>query len=573
MPDSNGKLDKIAQEIKETDDILKENFNTIQSAKETDQVVIILGQTGHGKSTLLNWLGGASLYAFRIRDKDNIDMERIGIGAEGKDVVPIGHLGASETSLNSRTIDGIKYFDCAGFRDNRSYIREIGYAFCIKELFQRYSNVRIMIVTKDSEARATFFMEVARDLEVMFGKSNIERITKGLSFVATNVEPGRTSRGVQLQLDEAIRLLTGQEKDTQSALLSALKERVGVFHSSGVSLNDIPEDSDKKIYLDDKLSEKETKSNNKAKILENLDKSIHFDITDSKVGISISAGYRDHILKHVNQLNVGISKEMEKIKSNIFIPDIKALFETAESDDPIEQLRNRLEKFNDDIKGIIKENNYGIFLTRVCSVFENSDFKKISEYRRCLTVLEGIDHHIIPAISDWKIILRDISNYIEKKLTEIQQEEEKMLKRIQQLEHDLKQERARALALEKALEEHINNNEKLSKERAEKEENERKKADKDEKDARVKAVETLDKADKALGKRIDEIHIPVIPPIPNIQPLQTQIDTLVQFGQKVSQWSNSVATGMWGNERPQDAPGCHTQNHHHPIKTTPLTYP
>ena len=78
-----------------------------------DEAVIVIGDTGVGKSTILAFLSGAKLYVRYDGLKPTLDCP------EGSNV-KIGHNKYSQTSIpNKIVIDGIAFYDCPGFRDNK----------------------------------------------------------------------------------------------------------------------------------------------------------------------------------------------------------------------------------------------------------------------------------------------------------------------------------------------------------------------------------------------------------------------------------------------------------------------
>ena len=75
--------------------------------------MIVIGDTGVGKSTLLAFLSGSPL---------TVNYEKLKATLECPDncQIKIGHEKLSETSIpNKVLIDDIAFYDCPGFRDNK----------------------------------------------------------------------------------------------------------------------------------------------------------------------------------------------------------------------------------------------------------------------------------------------------------------------------------------------------------------------------------------------------------------------------------------------------------------------
>lgn len=129
-------------------------------------MVLTIGDTGVGKSTILSYLNGAQLVVRAEGMKFVLD-------AKDSKGVRIGHNRFSETSVPTKLeIDGMAFFDCPGFKDNKGEEFEISNSFFIQRLLDLYKQARILLVVDEShitEARADRLPKLLRSLLQSFG--------------------------------------------------------------------------------------------------------------------------------------------------------------------------------------------------------------------------------------------------------------------------------------------------------------------------------------------------------------------------------------------------------------------
>ena len=119
------------------------NQKIISKIKDKD-LTIILGDTGSGKSTLINYLLGSKLTEKKINEKmyPIIDLE------EGeKEYTKIGHSFKSETEGFSIHSNGnLNLLDSQGFFDCRGIEFQIHFSFLLNEIFQNCKSLRFIFV-------------------------------------------------------------------------------------------------------------------------------------------------------------------------------------------------------------------------------------------------------------------------------------------------------------------------------------------------------------------------------------------------------------------------------------------
>jgi ABC-type phosphate/phosphonate transport system ATPase subunit len=93
--------------------LIHNGMEAIPIDKDNQQAVLVIGDTGVGKSTIMSFLNGSQLMVRFDGLKptlDNVD----------NDSIKIGHAKYSETSVPTKVvIDKMAFYDCPGFKDNK----------------------------------------------------------------------------------------------------------------------------------------------------------------------------------------------------------------------------------------------------------------------------------------------------------------------------------------------------------------------------------------------------------------------------------------------------------------------
>lgn len=94
-------------------DLIKKGMTAIPKEDTASQAIIVIGDTGVGKSTIMNFLAGNQLMVRCQGLKPKLVCQT-------KTDIKIGHEKYSETSIPTRTIiENLAFYDCPGFRDNK----------------------------------------------------------------------------------------------------------------------------------------------------------------------------------------------------------------------------------------------------------------------------------------------------------------------------------------------------------------------------------------------------------------------------------------------------------------------
>lgn len=158
--------------------LIKLGVTEIPFDYQNERAVLMIGDTGVGKSTIINFLSGDQLII-------KYDGLRPTLDALGPGHAKIGHEKYSETSVPTKVvIDKMAFYDCPGFKDNKSQEQDIANSFYVQRLLDMYSKVKIVLVVDEShisEARADKLPKLLRNLLQAF--RTFEDVKDGLCMV------------------------------------------------------------------------------------------------------------------------------------------------------------------------------------------------------------------------------------------------------------------------------------------------------------------------------------------------------------------------------------------------------
>ena len=136
--------------------------------------VIVLGNTGAGKSTFINYLAGCELEEKWVGGQLEPILEVRGTssGGERDEVTPIGHGGSKTFMPQIAAVDDQVYCDCPGFSDNRGVEINIANAVNIKQALSQAQSLRLVVLVNYHSLladRANGFRDLLRTLTDLLG--------------------------------------------------------------------------------------------------------------------------------------------------------------------------------------------------------------------------------------------------------------------------------------------------------------------------------------------------------------------------------------------------------------------
>jgi energy-coupling factor transporter ATP-binding protein EcfA2 len=165
------------------DEHLRVNDSLLHSSKDQD-IVVVLGATGSGKSTLINYLMGVEL---KVKPNEDIEL----VDPNNPLAMRIGHKGSQTLLPQCTTIDNLVFYDLPGFKDTRGTVINILASSFIKHIIEGARSTRLVFVTGQDQITSgrgeslDFSIEVSKKLFPeninIIKKSSLLVITKSIN--------------------------------------------------------------------------------------------------------------------------------------------------------------------------------------------------------------------------------------------------------------------------------------------------------------------------------------------------------------------------------------------------------
>lgn len=121
-------------------EMIKKGIDAIPVDNISESAVLVIGDTGVGKSTIMSFLSGAQLTVRLDGLKPSLDNREGGL-------IKIGHQKFSETSVPTKIVlENMAFYDCPGFKDNKGEEYEISNSFFIQRLLDIYKKVKLVLI-------------------------------------------------------------------------------------------------------------------------------------------------------------------------------------------------------------------------------------------------------------------------------------------------------------------------------------------------------------------------------------------------------------------------------------------
>lgn len=181
--------------------LIHNGMTAIPLDQENKQAVIVIGDTGVGKSTILNFLSGTDLIVKFDGLKPTLDNA-------GATNVKIGHEKYSQTSIPTKlVIDKIAFYDCPGFKDNKGEEYEISNSFFVQRLLDIYQRVKLVLIIDEShisEARADKLPKLVKNLHKSF--KTFDDIKDGVVMIINRAARDASAEDYHKELRKMIQL-------------------------------------------------------------------------------------------------------------------------------------------------------------------------------------------------------------------------------------------------------------------------------------------------------------------------------------------------------------------------------
>ena len=194
------------------------------------EAVVVMGNTGAGKSTFVNYLMGCEMTSKDPEDLGLVDLDDEVVvvlpRSEGgllDEIMPIGHSKQSKTFLphierDPRSVSPYAYCDCPGFLDNRWPEVNIANAVNIRRVLQEASSVRLLILLNYDTLkvdRGRGLSELLKICTQLFGSSqqlsaHKDSVLLGITHVPVNKRMDRVRKFILKDSPSVLQDLTGR---------------------------------------------------------------------------------------------------------------------------------------------------------------------------------------------------------------------------------------------------------------------------------------------------------------------------------------------------------------------------
>lgn len=189
--------------------------------------ILLLGNTGSGKSTLVHLLSGCQLQAKFDNEVGELVIDAL---QPIQDVI-ISHNKLSETRIPSKRVIGdIVIWDCPGFSDTTGIVQEIANSFYIQRLFEYTQRLKFILVVPESallNSRGSDFIDTVNQLVRSFHNSSL--VQNSVSLIITKAPSYKTAEHIRNSVE---RIITQNENIDWSTkfMMQSLMKSVHVFH-------------------------------------------------------------------------------------------------------------------------------------------------------------------------------------------------------------------------------------------------------------------------------------------------------------------------------------------------------
>jgi energy-coupling factor transporter ATP-binding protein EcfA2 len=150
--------------------------------RHEEKAILLMGNTGVGKSTLAHWLAGAKLKS--VENEEGVFV------VDGFDInlKEVGHSMASTTTIPNKFVvnDELVIWDCPGFGSTFGLQQQVSDSFYIKQLFSKHEKMKFVFVAtwqSMSDCRGTPFIPILKDFCNSF--MDVELVKDSVSLVIT----------------------------------------------------------------------------------------------------------------------------------------------------------------------------------------------------------------------------------------------------------------------------------------------------------------------------------------------------------------------------------------------------
>ncbi|CAH1406501.1 unnamed protein product [Nezara viridula] len=384
--------------IKNIYDFLKNGDKQIKYSPSKD-IVLLLGNTGSGKSTLTHYISGN---AHKLLSQEVEEGTGEYVIVDQQDKISSASTIVSQTIYPDLVEDATTntiYYDCPGFSDTRSAAHEIAATYFIKKVIDSASAVKMVFVVSHHSVtrgadRQDFILMLQHATDFI---KQMDKFKNSIALVVTKIENryignklvsdekvintiGHYLEQAKRDIDEHPEMVNtaGKSSDSKEKVLSLLDiflskgengqyTRIGIFRKP----NEAGSISDIELMKQGKIS------------LENLtNKNIQFiKVTDNDFGYTISAKSKVHISGLTEEINKTIVKQLLDIGREVKEHCIAQEGKNSDLENLISTFQNLREPFSKLQESAIKDTiTPEMFIREIDTYIKNSKISISDQY-------------------------------------------------------------------------------------------------------------------------------------------------------------------------------------------------
>ncbi|GIY40693.1 uncharacterized protein CDAR_183201 [Caerostris darwini] len=188
--------------ISSTLDLLNKGEKEIVFKEDFKDIILVLGNTGSGKSTFTQWLAG-----------DNSKLISKEVSEDTGEFIIVDNNRIGDTTVKSKTLfpelvvdakTNVAYYDCPGFSDTRSTSNDIATTYFIKKVLDYAESVKMVFTISYPSVRKGVdrknFMELVRHATDLV--KDMDKFKNSIAIIATKVDNHYVKQGKTFVLVE-----------------------------------------------------------------------------------------------------------------------------------------------------------------------------------------------------------------------------------------------------------------------------------------------------------------------------------------------------------------------------------
>jgi hypothetical protein len=417
------KVNDLESLVNQTITYMEQGYKKLLPTK--DKVVVVVGITGVGKGTLINYLSGTALKVIYAGFGEQV----IEAEKESLNGITISH----STTESNTFLPGVyspndkdySYMDFPGFDDSRGVAHDIATAFFRLKAIEHATEIKILVLVSyhaifSTSGRGDYirstFSHVNNFLKAKDDKDN-SALQKAISVVITKSEPIESVDEIQSKikfLNEQLAKYLFRSEDWADEIeacknkISTLENQVDNFDS--LSTLKLIEDLLPQGYKFTTFS-KPTKTGelvtiDRQKILELIEQTEYIEKAKVTTGLTVSHDSKLAMGTAADRINQSIAEEITKS-----IPQIIGFCaEKINNSESFSLLKGFLDKITNTVKAILQADTVAVFLQKLIKIKNmvggeklDANLSTIKKYIKFIDFFKQINNSVEHKIKEWNI--------------------------------------------------------------------------------------------------------------------------------------------------------------------------